>query len=109
TKVVGGRRYSVEDLLRLLLASLPGEDLGHPERAGDERPLGVLQAVVAVVAPDEAFLSELLADEIGGPYHPLVVVADELGGGKQQQSGVEIGAAERAAEHPPMLVVAVGF
>src|SRR5206468_9361334 len=106
-EAVRGRDRAVEGPAGILDSALPGEHLGEPEGAGDERPLLAPESVIAVVATEQPIPVEPLANRIGGADHPLVVVGDEIDGGEAKQRRVEPVLAERRNEDPALSVVAV--
>src|SRR5690242_21034120 len=93
-EVVARPQRTLEALARLVEASLRGEALHEPERAGQEAPLASRLPVVGLVAAHEAVLVERGGDRVGGAHHPLVASVEESDRAEAQQRGVERKTAE---------------
>ena len=91
--VVGEGDQLLHELGGLVEASDPGERVGEPERAAEERALRAAQAVLSAVAGEQRAAPELAPQRVHRRRQPAGVRALVAEQDPQQQAGVELLAA----------------
>src|SRR5690606_29587402 len=98
TQMVASGQHVLEQLSRLVLLADVGQGQNPPQRADQERGLGPAEIVLLVVAQQEIATPQVALYRVHAGDQARVVGRQELQFGDEQQSGVEIVAAEGGRE-----------